>query len=111
VKAQESRIIGGDTPFISPSEYPLVMGADYEPTRFMKDGVDHTRLINLGMLACAWYRSVTTDELPCWGIEPREFLRQMIASANSGLQRLGIAPLISIAEVERAAPQFAKVAQ
>ena len=99
-------IIGGETPFFSPSE--ALLHAPEKPTRFSKDGVDHTRLLNLGLLAAAWYRTITTGELTTFGEEPREFMRGMIASANTGLQRLGIAPLISIAEVERIAPQFAE---
>lgn len=44
-------IIGGETPFFSPSE--ALLHAPEKPTRFSKDGVDHTRLLNLGLLAAA----------------------------------------------------------
>lgn len=99
-------IIGGATPFLSPTE---ALGIRPEKaTRFTKNGVDETRLLNLGLLACAWYETITTGTLSTFGVEPREFMRQMIATANTDLQRLGIAPLISIAEVERVAPQFAR---
>lgn len=100
-------ILGGDTPFLSPSEAPFAFPAFHKATRFMKDGVDHTRWLNLGLLATAWDMVVTTKEQSSFGVEPREFMRQMIAGANTDLQRLGISPLISIDEVERTAPQFA----
>ncbi len=112
---REPEIIGGDTPFYSPSDVPTVLArmvkmgyAAPDPVKFRKDGVDHTRLMYVALLATNWQMTVNTQELtPPGEMDPKEVAFWMLASANTDLQRLGIGPLISVGEIERTAPLFA----
>lgn len=105
--ATDDPIIGGDTPYMLAIEAQNHLPASHRATRFMKDGEDHTRIIQLGVLAAAWNEFATYPESELGAPHP-EFMRQMIAGANTGLRTLGIAPLISIPEVQRTAAWFAE---
>lgn len=102
-------LLGGDTPFMQASDAWRYQSPGYKATRFVKDGRDETRIIQLGLLACAWnmfHEKAAQPGDPDGIGDPREFMREMIAGANTDLRALDIEPLISMGEVERLAPHM-----
>lgn len=106
---RDDPIIGGNTPFFSPSDWTLIAGPELRRGLRVevrdKNGVmvDKSRDVQLWLAAKMWNKAL--DE-PIPGIEHGPFMREFIASANSSLQALGSAPLLSIEEVKGWAEAF-----
>lgn len=106
-------IIGGETPFFSPSDVPRVRadirdvtGIDHKPLGIEIDGKDQTRLIKLVLCAMTYNAIHGLDpRLPMENMgDPDEFLREFVAGANTDLMAMGKGPLISLTEVKEWAP-------
>jgi hypothetical protein len=100
----DADLLGGDTPFISPSAVPshkrqlkADTGLDHKPLRIKIEGNEATRDVNVVLCALAW---IQNEREPMRGVTHEEFMKGFIAGANTDMMALGIGPLISIAEVK-----------
>lgn len=90
-------IVGGETPYISPSQLDRVLPG-HQTNRYMVEDRDVSREMALAVCAITW-NVVKEKPLADWGTTHAAFMRHFIAGANNDLRILGL-PLLSIAEVE-----------
>lgn len=108
---ERDAIVGGDTPFFSPSELPFVraemnaaLGFEHRPTRFgieKQPNDKDTRALKLVICAMTWIMAEVEPTRDVREIGHAEFMRQFVAGANNDLIELGVKPLLSISEVKR----------
>jgi hypothetical protein len=99
-RANRDGILGGDTPFLSPSDAWHYLGPDHRAFRIEIDGKEATRSVQVYCCAAMllMYREDEPDEA-----KVAEVMIGFVAGANHDLVALGLHPLISMQEVERLA--------